>query len=58
MSDAAFNQVISAVADYNRRPQPLTAEERRAAAAASRKKNPLHIKAVAKRRKAKRGGPR
>ena len=58
MSDRQFNQVIAAVASFNSRPLPLTPEQERAQREASRKKNPLHIKAVAKRRKRKRGGPK
>lgn len=56
-SDAQFNAVISAVARYNARPQISEAEQKRREAEAHRK-DPKHVKALAKRRKAKRGGPR
>lgn len=58
MSDRQFDQVIAAVASYNRQPKPLTPEQAREQREAHRKQNPLHIKAVAKRRKRKRGGPK
>lgn len=53
-----FERVFNALARYNRRPKPLTREERLAAEKEARKKNPKHIKALERRKKRKRGGPK
>lgn len=57
MKPDPFEAVFRAVANFNRRPI-LTPEQRKAAEAKAHRENPKHIKALAKRRKAKRGGPR
>ena len=56
--DREFDRVIAAVASYNRRPKPMTREERIAADKEARKKNPKHIAAMKRRKKRKRGGPK
>ncbi|SDH42026.1 hypothetical protein [Microbacterium sp. 77mftsu3.1] len=56
--DAEFDRVIAAVASYNRRPRPLTPEEEERKRREAKRNDPRHMKALAKRRKAKRGGPR
>lgn len=57
-TDDQFNAAIRAFASfYNRRPK-LTPEQIEGQRIAAHKKDPKHIKALAKRRKAKRGGPR
>ena len=53
-----FDEVISAFARYNQRPKPLTYEQVKAVEKAARKNNPLHQKALERRRKRKRGGPK
>lgn len=52
-----FDAVFRAVANFNRRPI-LTPEQEKAAKAKAHREDPRHQKALAKRRKAKRGGPR
>lgn len=56
-SDAEFDRVISAFARYNRRPQK-TPEQIEAERIAAHKRDPKHIKAMERRKKRKRGGPK
>ena len=57
-TDWQFDAVIAAVANYNRRRPPLTLEQRKALEREAKRDNPLHQKALARRRKRKRGGPK
>lgn len=57
-TDQQFEDVLGAFTQYNNRPSMPTYEEVQAARHAARMQNPLHIKAVARRRKRKRGGPK
>lgn len=52
-----FMQVIGAFARYNSRPR-LTQAQIEAERAEQHRNNPKHIKALARRRKRKRGGPK
>lgn len=57
--DREFDRVIAAFAHYNaHRARRKTPEQIEAERLEAHRNNPLHKKALAKRRKAKRGGPR
>lgn len=56
--DEQFMDVLGAFANYNRRPPVPTMDELRAIRAQEHKNDPRHKKALAKRRKRKRGGPK
>lgn len=56
-SDAQFNAAIASVARHNARPR-ISEEEQKRREAERHRNDPKHVKALAKRRKAKRGGPR
>ena len=56
--DAEFDAVMRAVANFNRRRPRLSEEQRKAIELESHKKDPRHIKALKRRRKRKRGGPK
>ena len=55
--DQQFDAVIAAVARHNRR-VPVDPEWAKKVQAEAHKKDPKHIKALAKRKKRKRGGPK
>lgn len=55
--DREFDRVISAVASYNRRPR-ISPEEAERLKKEAHKKDPKHIKALERRKKRKRGGPK
>lgn len=57
-SDQQFENVLAAYGRYHSRPAPPTAEQLIAFKRAQKKANPLHVKAVARRKKRKRGGPK
>jgi hypothetical protein len=57
VNDRQFARALAAVADFNARP-PKTREQIDAERREAHRRDPKHIKALAKRRKAKRGGPR
>lgn len=57
-SDQQFDDVIAAVASYNRRRPVPTVEQLREMQKQAKRDNPLHQKALARRRKRKRGGPK
>lgn len=57
-SDQQFESVLGAYARHHSRPMPPTAEQMIAFKKAQKRANPLHAKAVARRRKRKRGGPK
>ncbi|AWY05669.1 hypothetical protein SEA_OLINDD_99 [Microbacterium phage OlinDD] len=57
-SDQQFEAVLGAYARSHQRPAPPTAEQLVALKKAQKRANPLHVKAVARRRKRKRGGPK
>lgn len=57
-SDQQFEAVLGAYARHHSRPAPPTAEQLIAFKKAQKRNNPLHVKAVARRRKRKRGGPK
>lgn len=57
-SDQQFEAVLGAYARHHSRPTPPTAEQMIAFKKAQKRANPLHVKAVARRRKRKRGGPK
>lgn len=52
-----FMRVIEAFAHYNRRPR-YTPEQQEAMRAEAHRKDPKHVKALARRRKRKNGGPK
>ena len=56
-SDQQFEDVLGAYSRYSQRPR-LTEEQLIALRKAQKRANPLHVKAVARRRKRKRGGPK
>lgn len=56
-SDAQFDATIAAFARYSARPR-ISEEEQKRRDAERHRNDPKHVKALAKRRKAKRGGPR
>jgi hypothetical protein len=56
-SDQQFEDVLGAYARYNQRPN-LSLEQVQAQQRAAKRANPLHVKAVARRRKRKKGGPK
>lgn len=55
--DSDFNAVIAAVARMSGRPK-MTAEQQAEIERRNHRNDPRHIKALAKRRKRKRGGPK
>lgn len=55
--DSEFDAVIAAVARMSGRPK-MTREQQEAIERENHRKDPKHIKALAKRRKRKRGGPK
>lgn len=57
-TDQQFENVLAAYGRYHSRPAPPTAEQLIAFKKAQKKANPLHVKAVARRRKRKKGGPK
>ena len=57
VSDAEFDRVFEALARYNRRPR-LTPEQQKALDAERHRNDPKHKKALERRRKRKRGGPK
>lgn len=57
-SDQQFESVLSAFARSHHRPPPPTKEQLAAIKKIQKRSNPLHVKAVARRRKRKRGGPK
>jgi hypothetical protein len=57
MSDAEFNRVFEALAHYNRS-RPKTPEQIEAERAEAHRNDPRHKKALERRRKRKRGGPK
>lgn len=56
--DEQFNAVISAFAHSHRRHKPPTPEQMAELKRAAKRNDPRHMKALAKRRKRKRGGPK
>lgn len=56
-SDQQFEDVLGAYSRYTQRPR-LTEGQMIALRKAQKRSNPLHVKAVARRRKRKRGGPK
>lgn len=56
-TDDEFNRVFDALAHYNRRPRK-TREQIEAEAREAHKNDPRHKKALERRRKRKRGGPK
>lgn len=57
-ADQQFESVLDAYARHHSRPAPPTKEQMAAFKKAQKRNNPLHVKAVARRRKRKRGGPK
>lgn len=57
-SEQQFMDTLGAFASAHHRPKPPTPEQLAAFKRAAKKKDPRHIKALAKRRKRKRGGPK
>lgn len=57
-SDQQFEAVLGAFARYHSRPPMPTAEQMIEFKKAQKRANPLHVKALARRRKRKRGGPK
>lgn len=57
-SDKQFEDVLGAFARSHRRIQPPTPEQLAAFKREAKRNDPRHIKALAKRRKRKRGGPK
>ena len=57
-SEEQFMDVIGAYARHHQRPKPPTPEQVARIKRLAKKNNPLHVKALAKRRKRKRGGPK
>lgn len=55
-TDAQFDRVIEAFANYNRTRERRTPEQIEADRIAAHKRNPKHVAALARRRKRKRGG--
>lgn len=57
-TDQQFEDVLGAFARHHSRPKPPTPEQMAELKRAAKRNDPRHMKALAKRRKRKRGGPK